>query len=201
MAEKYNRLTIIGEPFFKKTKSGSNLTWVNAVCECGGSGQYSFYKLKSGQTKSCGCLKRAGNNKKHGLCGHKLYYLIDLIGDRCYNKNHPSYKHYGGRGISVCEEWRGSHKSFYDWAISSGWKEGLQIDRIDNNGNYEPSNCRFVDRKTNIRNRRNTRFQMHQIDTMRNLYKIGAFDMTELGLIYGVHKSHVRQIVREIIWT
>ena len=76
---------------------------------------------------------------------------------RCYKKNHNYYKNYGGRGISVCDEWRGSNgfENFLKWSLENGFKEELQLDRIDNNGNYEPSNCRWIDRKTNMRNTRN----------------------------------------------
>lgn len=76
---------------------------------------------------------------------------------RCYHISHKGYKNYGGRGISVCDEWRGSNgfENFLKWSLENGFKEELQLDRIDNNGNYEPSNCRWVDGKTNMRNRRN----------------------------------------------
>lgn len=76
--------------------------------------------------------------------------------NRCYNLKHDSYKRYGGRGIKVCQEWFDSSSHFIKWALNHGYKEGLQLDRIDVNGDYEPSNCRWVTAKTNSRNRRNT---------------------------------------------
>lgn len=91
----------------------------------------------------------------HGLGDHKLYYVWISMKYRCYNKNHPSYHNYGGRGISVCDEWMKDVKTFYDFAIENGWKEGLEIDRINNDGNYEPSNIRFVShRKNNLNTRK-----------------------------------------------
>lgn len=77
---------------------------------------------------------------------------------RCYNPNDHSYKHYGGRGISICEEWKSNFKAFYDWAIPNGWEKALEIDREDNNGNYEPDNCRWVTPKVNSNNKRSNRF-------------------------------------------
>ena len=74
---------------------------------------------------------------------------------RCYNPNNRSYKNYGGRGITVCQEWKEDFQTFYDWAIANGYKKGLEIDRIDVNGNYEPDNCRWTTSKKNNNNRRN----------------------------------------------
>ena len=99
-------------------------------------------------------LKNApGRQKTHGLSDHLLYGVWNAMKDRCVNKKSKYYKHYGGRGISVCKEWVKDFKKFYDWAIGT-WRKGLDIDRINNDGNYEPSNCRFVSRCTNSRNRR-----------------------------------------------
>jgi len=85
---------------------------------------------------------------------NKLYYLWQNINQRCYYKIAVNYKYYGGRGIRVCIRWRRSFKAFYNWAINNGYKKGLDLDRIDNNGNYTPSNCRFISRKINCCNMR-----------------------------------------------
>ena len=84
----------------------------------------------------------------------KLYYIWIAMKQRCYNANCKAFINYGQRGIKVCIRWRRSFKSFYNWAIKNGWKEGLSIDREDNNSNYTPSNCRFVTSTINQLNRR-----------------------------------------------
>lgn len=88
-------------------------------------------------------------NLKHGLYGSKLYRLRFDIINRCENPKEHNYKYYGGRGIKVCREWKESPKAFLEWAMANGYKEGLEIDRIDVNGNYEPGNCHFITHKEN----------------------------------------------------
>ena len=93
-------------------------------------------------------------NVKHGLYNTKLYHVFIGMKQRCFNQNNPSYPRYGGRGITICEEWLGDKgfNNFYKWSMENGYKEGLSIDRIDNDGNYEPSNCRWADNYTQLNN-------------------------------------------------
>ena len=97
-------------------------------------------------------------NYKHGYSAThpKLFLVWETMRSRCNNPNRLKYKDYGARGIKVCEEWNKSAESFCNWALLRGYRDGLQLDRIDNNGNYCPENCRFVSPKENSRNRRNT---------------------------------------------
>ena len=92
--------------------------------------------------------------KTHNKSNTKLYKVWNSMKQRCFNKNDKFYFCYGGRGITVCEEWINSFQSFYNWAINNGYQEKLSIDRRNVNGNYEPNNCRWVDNKTQQRNRR-----------------------------------------------
>lgn len=97
------------------------------------------------------------NNLKHGMCYTRLYKLWDAMKGRCYRKGAGNYLKYGGRGITVCDEWRYNFLSFRDWSLENGYDDTLSLDRIDVNGNYEPSNCRWVTMKDQQNNKRNTK--------------------------------------------
>ena len=145
--KKFGKLTAI--------KYVKNRKWI-CKCSCGKLKEINSSSLLRGLTKSCGCLRKkisAKNSTSHGLSKHKLYNVWNTMKSRCSNKKHNRYHRYGGRGIIVCKKWKENFVEFYKWAISNGWKEGLQIDRKNNDGNYCPSNCRFV---TNIENYRNS---------------------------------------------
>ena len=93
-------------------------------------------------------------SERHGFSGHPLHGVWTGLKERCLNKNNRDFHYYGGRGITVCEEWENNSKSFIFWALENGWKRGLTIDRIDNDKGYSPENCRFVTRAENNRNQR-----------------------------------------------
>lgn len=158
--QRFGRLTVLEFVSNDKPKS-----YWKCKCDCGKVVTVYVQDLKNGKTSSCGCLQRekAGKvNKTHGLRKTRIYNIWSHIKDRCYNSNCKSYKNYGGRGITICDEWRNDFKAFYDWAIGNGYNNTLTIDRIDVNGNYEPTNCRWVDMKTQQRNRRNNAIVEYQ---------------------------------------
>lgn len=148
--EKYGRLTVI-----KKAYKKDKFTYWLCECDCGNYTTVERGNLRSGHTKSCGCLQKEMHKApNHLLRKHRLYNIWTLMKTRCYNPNSKLYKYYGKRNIKVCEEWKNNIKIFYDWAMANGYQDNLTIDRIDVNGNYEPSNCRWVSRKTQSRNLR-----------------------------------------------
>lgn len=124
-----------------------NIVWL-CKCNCGKSCTVSSNSLIRGKVKSCGCLKY-----KHGYTGTRLHEIWHSMKQRCNNPNHINYRHYGGRGIKICEEWDTNFIAFKDWAISNGYTEELEIDRINNNEGYSPNNCRWVSHKVNCNNR------------------------------------------------
>jgi hypothetical protein len=149
--QKFGRLTVIA--FDHKT--GTSYYW-RCECECGKLKAVRYSHLKSGETKSCGCHSRSLHTT-HGLTLHKIYPLYDAMRNRCYNSKDAGFKHYGGRGITMCDEWKSDRTKFLSWAFENGWQEGLQLDRINNDGNYSPENCRFVTPRENSLNRRSNR--------------------------------------------
>lgn len=125
-------------------------------CECGNTKVIEKSQLTTGHTKSCGCLQKSITSKKHkthGLSKTKIYKIWLGIKDRCFREKSIDYKNYGGRGITIQKEWL-DFKNFYEWAKNNGYKEGLTIERIDVNGNYEPSNCKWIENALQSHNTR-----------------------------------------------
>ncbi len=131
---------------------GENTRW-HCVCDCGKESLVRSTHLRRGETRSCGCYQ-VEVSTKHGLCKHPLYSVWYSMRRRCFDPKHKDFKSYGGRGITVCHEWSGGFELFYRWSISNGWDSCLELDRIDNNSGYMPSNCRWVTHAINMKNTR-----------------------------------------------
>ena len=124
---------------------------------CGTKFKAHTLNVKFGNTKSCGCYQKriiSETHKTHGLIETRLYRIWTNIKDRVLNPKNKQYNDYGGRGITICDEWKNDFMTFYNWATTNGYSEELSIDRIDNDGNYEPSNCRWATQTIQCRNTR-----------------------------------------------
>ena len=150
--DRFGKLIVL----YKTGKTKDRHAVYRCKCDCGSELDVISTNLKSGNTRSCGCIKieqLRRRSTKHGLHTVPLYTRWKGMRQRCNNPKNNSYDVYGGRGISVCKEWD-SFSAFYEWAMSHGYSPDLELDRIDTNGNYCPENCRFVTSLENNHNRR-----------------------------------------------
>lgn len=151
--KRFGRLEVIS---YVGADSRGRSKWL-CKCDCGKEITARVDSLKRGDTKSCGCYHAeevAKYSRTHGLSRNRLYSVWSNMKNRCMCPTSRRFKDYGGRGISVCQEWTNSFLSFYEWAMESGYRQGLTIDRIDVDGNYEPSNCRWITNEEQQRNKR-----------------------------------------------
>lgn len=144
----------------KKVEKKKNRTFWLFKCDCGNEKEINKSSVLSGRSKSCGCFHKKMMHAKfsiHNETETRLYQCWRDMKVRCLLKTNIHYKNYGGRGITICEEWLKSFVSFANWAISKGYSDNLTLDRIDVNGNYCPENCRWITQKEQAKNKRNNR--------------------------------------------
>lgn len=149
--KRFGKLTVINR--IMPNDKWNDKRW-NCECECGEFKVITSHGLSKG-TKSCGCL-RLECVSTHNQCGTRLYKIWEGMKARCNNKHDTNYSYYGGRGISICNDWANDFMAFYDWAIKNSYTDDLTIDRKDSNGNYEPSNCKWSTKSEQQRNKRNS---------------------------------------------
>lgn len=148
--QRFGRLVVESFAYADKHR---NAVW-NCICDCGKRVSVYGLNLRSGHTISCGCYQQEINTI-HGKSYTRLHRIWADIKTRCYNPSNKAYERYGGRGITMCNEWKNDFQSFYDWAMGCGYEEHLTIDRIDNDKGYFPDNCRWVDIEVQNNNKRN----------------------------------------------
>lgn len=154
-------------------------------CDCGKETTVFAAGLTSGNTSSCGCYRSEVVTKEHtthGMTNTRLYKTWVNMRNRCTNKKDKFFKEYGGRGIKVCDEWASSFEAFCKWAMANGYDDNLTIDRIDANGNYEPSNCRWATTIEQANNKRNNHYITHNGET---------HTIKEWARIKGVHPATI----------
>lgn len=184
--QKFGRLTVLSFHGIIKGRA-----WWNCKCDCGNEIIAKGVELRYGSVVSCGCKKREfliKLNTKHNLSKHPLYHVIADMIERCYNPNSQEYFRYGKRGITVCDEWRNDKCAFIIWGLANGYQKGLQIDRIDNNKDYCPENCRFVTPKVNTNNRR--------ITVKTNLFG-KVMCVSEIAEMYGLSQDLIRKRIKK----
>lgn len=175
----FGRLTVIKRVI---NDSGGNCRWL-CKCECGNIKEIVGTVLRDRRSTSCGCLHKEVVSKTmstHKLTNTPLYRVYRSMKERCSNPHSEFYPIYGGRGITVCDDWRHYYLSFYNWANENGYRKGLSIERIDNNGNYCPENCKWATMKEQANNKRNN---------VLITYNNKVMSVTEAARLSGINHS------------
>lgn len=186
--QRFGRLVVI-------ERTGSNkqgdVMW-RCKCDCGTIKEVTATHLRSGASKSCGCLRKEitqRNRTTHGMKGTRLYNIWSSMKRRCSPScDKRVYDRYYGRGIRVCDEWKDDFSAFAKWALSNGYSDELSIDRIDNDGNYEPSNCRWADMEEQGNNRNNSRCITCRGETLT---------ISQWARKIGMHDSNLRRSLKQ----
>ena len=191
--QRFGRLTVIERAKDYVQPNGRHIVMWLCKCDCGNTCEVRSANLQRGATVSCGCFgkeQRAKANIKHHKTNTKIYGVWSGMVQRCTNPKTINYHNYGGRGITVCDEWLHDFRAFYDWAMANGYKDDLTIDRIDSNGNYEPSNCRWATRTEQNNNTRRNHFITYNGKTQTLAQWAKEYNIPYKRLCERINQSH-----------
>lgn len=171
------------------------------TCDCGKDKWVNARSLITGKSVSCGCYRNEQLSKKmskpDSIKKGKLFIIYCGMRSRCYNMKSNNFHLWGGKGVSICEEWINNYEAFRDWALANGYKEGLSIDRKESDKNYEPSNCRWI---TQRENSSKGKMNLMRVRLVRKLYETNIFSKERLAEIYGIRVGSVRNILSKKTW-
>lgn len=199
IGEKFGRLTVLPDAI---PRNGSTSKKYLCRCDCGKYTYVTISNLMSGNTRSCGCYNKEITAKRastHNMSHSKLFGIWWTMLQRCKNEKVNSYKNYGGRGIKVCEEWQ-TFEPFYEWSMSHGYADDLSIDRVDNDGDYCPKNCRWTTFSEQANNRRNTVWVYYNGEkkTISQLAKENGVKYKALYYMYKNKNMSIEDALREL---
>lgn len=196
IGSKFSQLTVVSLAGRTQWKE---LLW-HCLCDCGNVSTVRGKSLRSGRTRSCGCLiNPVGKGVTHGGKYTRLYRTWAGMIARCENVRSKDYRRYGGAGISVCAEWRDSFECFRDWARNSGYADDLLIDRRDGRLGYTPDNCRWLNHTDSARNTRSVKLSVDAAAEIRRRVASGS-SHAETAIAFGVSRSNVSQICEGKAW-
>ena len=193
--QRFGKLTVIGVDDRNTRK-----TYFYCQCDCGNVKSVRSDSLLCGAIRSCGCMKKEQDrinleaNHSHKMSKTRPYEIWQGMKGRCYNPHNPRYDRYGGRGITVCDEWKEDFNAFYEWAVQNGYSDDLTIDRIDNDKGYSPDNCRWATQEEQARNREsNIKITIgNATKTLKEWCEI--FDLDYKKIVMRYHRNNYRGI-------
>lgn len=185
---KTSRLTALSFTDYKYDTKGEKIRMCLCLCECGKTTSARVTSLMFGETRSCGCLSVDTATKYTHKNNWHIYSSWGAMIDRCYNTKTKRYKHYGGKGVAVCQQWKDNYQNFYDWSIANGWEEGLQIDKdiLGNGMLYSPETCKWVTRAENMMYTTRARMVLHngEMINLRVWCHNNGYDSKQAKFIY-----------------